>query len=209
MKLKAFLSYFLTAGLLSLSSTTNAQFDFGGPFDMFDNDDDYNSYRDGGRRGYGRDRWRRYDEWEPNYWRYRFFDDDSEDYIFDNFDGGDFFDDGNFFGDGRGRGRFNFDMDMGSDFGGNYDGRYDDNYRYRGDRYRRGQGYRRDDGYRAYDQPPGRNDGYRGYDGGRENFRSGSRYNNDRYNDDYWRDYSRQNGGGSRSNPRAVDPRRR
>ena len=89
MKLKALLIYALTATLLGLSSTARADF-FSSPFDWMDDDD--NNYRyDRGGRGYGGDRWRRYDEWEPNYWRYRYFDDDSDDYFFDEFDG-DFFD---------------------------------------------------------------------------------------------------------------------
>lgn len=202
MKLKSFLSFFLMTGLLSLSSTANAQFDFGGPFDFFDNDDDYNSYRSGGRQGYGRERWRRYDEWEPNYWRYRFFDDDSDDYIFDEFDGGDFFDDGNFFGNGRGRGRFNFDMDMDSDFDGNYDGDYNSDFR-RDDRYGR-----RDNRYGNDDRQSRRADQYRGSsrygDDDRQSRRadqnrSGSRSNDDNYDDDYWRNYSRRYDGSSRS----------
>lgn len=192
MKLKNLLTPFIMAGLLGLSSTASAEFDFGSPFDWFDDDDDYYDSRYSGRRGDGRDRWRRYDEWEPNYWRYRFFDDDSDDYIFDDFDGGDFFDDGNFFGDGNGRGRFDFDMNMDSDFDGFFDGDYDDDYRYRGDRYggrndRRASDRRTSD-RRASDRPSRRDEGYR----------SGSRYNDDRYDDDYWRNYSRQYSNGGR-----------
>ncbi len=158
MKLKSLLTYSFIAAMLSASSSASAAFDFGGPFDWFDNDDDYYRYGSNARnnRGYGRERWRQYDEWEPNYWRYRYFDDDSNDYIFDEFDGGDFF------GDGNGRGRFNFDMNTNfdSDFDGNYDGRYDnryrdydrysDNGRYRGDnRSRRNDRYN-DDYWRNY-----------------------------------------------------------
>ncbi len=125
MKLKYFLSYTLTATLLGLSSTANAEF-FNGPFDWWDNNDDYNryNYRDG--RGYGGDRWRRYDEWEPNYWRYRYFDNDSDDRFFDGF-GGDYF--------GDGRGDFNFDMNMGFDTDTRFDGDYDNRYRRDGRRY--------------------------------------------------------------------------
>lgn len=140
MKLKNLLSYTLTAAILGLSSTANADF-FSGPFDMWDNDDDYYRYNNRDGRGYGRDRWRQYDEWEPNYWRYRYFDDDSNDYFFDEFDG-------DFFGDGRGD--FNFDMNMDFDADSRYDGRYNNDYRYRGDQRRYGSDYDRP--ARRYDE---------------------------------------------------------
>lgn len=199
MKLKTCLTYCILAGILSLPSTTAFSFDFDSPFDWFDDDDDYSDYRYGGRRGgyggYGRDRWKRYDEWEPNYWRYRYFDDDSDDYIFDDFDGGDFF------GDGNGRGRFNFDMNMDTDFDGDFDGDYDDDYRYRGDRY--GRDYGRNYG-RDYDRG-----GFGGLSRRPDRYRSGSRYNDDRYNDDYWRNYSRRYGDSSRRMSRTPEEERR
>ncbi len=175
MKLRLYLTHCLFAGLLGFTSNAAVGFDFDSPFDWFDDDDDYYDYRYGGGRygGYGRDRWRRYDEWEPNYWRYRYFDDDSDDYIFDEFD------DGDFFGDGYGSGRFNFDMNFDTDFDGDFDGDFDDDYRYRGDRY--GRDYRRN-----YDRDFGR------LSRRPDRYRSGSRYSDDRYNDSYWRDYSRR-----------------
>jgi len=180
MKLKALLIYALTATLLGLSSTARAEF-FSSPFDMWDDDNDNYRYDRGGR-GYGGERWRRYDEWEPNYWRYRYFDDDSDDYFFDEFDG-------DFFGDGRGNS--NFDMNMGFDGDTRFDGDHYNDYRYSGDRRRNS---------RNYDRPAPRYDDRR---------RSG---NDDRYNDDYWRDYSRQYDGNDRnrrpSNGPGRDPRR-
>lgn len=138
MKINSLISHALLAAILGYCGTASAQFNFGSPFDWFDDDD----YRDSGRydRGYGRDRGRdqgrRNDEWEPDYWRERYFDD---------FDGGDFF------GDGFGRGRFGFDMDaeFDSDFDGRYDGDYDQRYRGR-------------DGYRNQDQPYARDTRRRG-----------------------------------------------
>ena len=196
MKLKALLIYAFSAALLGLSSNASADF-FSSPFDWMDDDDDYYRYDRGGR-GYGRDRWRRYDEWEPNYWRYRYFDDDSDDYFFDEFDG-------DFFGDGRGD--FNFDMNMDFDTDSRFDGDYDNDYRYRGGDRRR---YSRD-----YDRPASRYDDRSAprYDEGRRSG-YGDRYNDgrrsqgydDRYNDDYWRNYSQRYGG---SNRRIPDDRRR
>ena len=198
MKLKTILTPAIIAFSLILPPTANAQFDFGGPFDWMDNEDDYSRYSRSGRGGrdYGRDRWRQYDEWEPNYWRYRYFDDDSDDYLFDD---NDFFDgdflDGDFLGDGRGR--FNFDFD--TDFRGDYEGDYDSDYRYRGDRYspdydRRS---RRPDRSRRTDR---RTDDRRSDLDRRSN---DDRYLNERsrgdhYNDDYWREYSRQYDGNNR-----------
>ena len=188
MKFKVLLIYALTATLLGLSSTARADF-FSSPFDMWDDDD--NNYRyDRGGRGYGRDRWRQYDEWEPNYWRYRYFDNDSDDYFFDEFDG-------DFFGDGRGG--FDFDMNMDSD--SRFDGRYDNDYRYSGDRGRYENRY--DDQYdRGYDRPAPRYDDRRR--SGNDERRGSS--NDDRYNDDYWRNYSQRYDG---SNRRIPDDRRR
>jgi hypothetical protein len=147
MKLKQLLSFTLTAGLLSLSSNASADF-FSGPFDMWD-DDDYSRYNSRDGRGYGGDRWRGYDEWEPNYWRYRYFDNDSDDYFFDEFDG-------DFFGDGRGD--MNFDMNMDFDADSRYDGDYSNDHRYRGDSRRYGSNYdrptRRYDTRRRYSNEP-------------------------------------------------------
>ena len=196
MKLKALLVYTLTFTLLGLSSTVRADF-FSSPFDWMDDDDDYYRYDRSGRDN-GRDRWRRYDEWEPNYWRYRYFDDDSDDYFFDEFDG-------DYFGDGRGN--FDFDMNMDFDADSRFDGDYDNDYRYRGDPRRYSPGVR--DGYSrdGYSRDGYSRDGYsRDYD--RPTPRSGSGYgdrrrqnNDDRYNDDYWRDYSQRYDGGSRRQP--------
>ena len=133
MKFKNLLSITLSATLLGLVPTANADF-FSSPFDMWDNNDDYNRYNYQNGRGYGRDRWRQYDEWEPNYWRYRYFDDDSNDYFFDEFDG-DYF--------GNGRGNFDFDMNMDFDADSRYDGRYDNDSRYRNDGRRYGNNYDR------------------------------------------------------------------
>lgn len=161
MKLKTFLSCTLTATLLGLSSTANAEF-FNGPFDWWDNNDDYNryNYRDGrgDGRGYGRDRWRQYDEWEPNYWRYRYFDNDSNDNFLDEF-GGDSF--------GDGRGNFNFDMNMDVDTDTRFDGDYDNRYSRDGRRYG-------NDNY----QPSRRYNSRRGY--GNDNYRN-DRRNDNRY----------------------------
>lgn len=73
----------LGTALLSFSFSANAG--FSGPFNWFDNNDGYKRYDYRGGPGYGRDRWRRYDRWEPNYWRYRYFDDNSNDFIPDRF----------------------------------------------------------------------------------------------------------------------------
>jgi len=147
MKLKQLLSFMLTAGLLSLSSSASADF-FSGPFDMWDDGENYRyNSRDG--RNYGSDRWRRYDEWEPDYWRYRYFDNNSDDYFFDEFGG-------NSFGDGRGD--LNFDMNMNFDADSRYDGDYNNDYRYRGDSRRYGGNYdrpsRRYDTRRRYSNEP-------------------------------------------------------
>ena len=133
MKLKLLFTGALTATLIGFAPTASAG--FSGPFDFWDNDDDY--YRYGGP-GIRRDRWRRYDEWEPNYWRYRYFEDDSDDYIFDDFDDFDGFDgfddfDGDFMGDGR----FDFNMNMEVEGDSEFDGDWDDDYRYGDRRYRR------------------------------------------------------------------------
>ena len=189
MKLKTLLICSLIAGVLGLSSAARADF-FSSPFDWMDNDDDYRYDRGG--RGYGQDRWRQYDEWEPNYWRYRYFDNDSNDNFFDEFDG-------DFFGDGRGD--FNFDMNMGFDGNSRFDGDQNNDYRYRGDSRRNDPGRYYDDRQRYsgdYDRPDARYN---------ERRRS---TNDDRYNDDYWRNYSQQYDGGSRrfSDTPGRDPRR-
>ena len=182
MKIRTLLTQAILAGMLGFSANASAGFDFSSPFDMFDDNDDYYPYsaRDG--RGYnsygdGRERWRRYDEWEPNYWRYRYFDDDSRDYFFDGFDG-----DG--FGDGRGRFDFNMNMDMDMDSDSRFDS-YND-YENRG---RRGRDFpgavdrrygdgRYGDRDRRYDNRPTR--------------RAPEFNGRNQYNDDYWRDYSRR-----------------
>ncbi len=161
MKLKHLLSYVLTTTLLGLSSGANADF-FDSPFDMWDNNDDYYRYDRGGR-GYGGDRWRRYDEWEPNYWRYRYFEDDSDDYFFDEFDG-------DFFGDGRGD--FDFDMNMNFDADSRFDGDYDNDYRYRGDGRRYGN---------SYDRPSRRNDTRRRYSDDGRRYQDSRRSDSRRY----------------------------
>jgi len=209
MKTKTLLSYSLLAGLLSFSIPASAGFSFDSPFDWFDNNNDSDYYRYGDRGGhgnYGGERWRQYDEWEPNYWRYRFFDNNSNDSFFD----------GNSFGDGRGR--FNFDMNMDMDTNSRFDGRGDGRYygdgRYDGNRY---------DGRRYYDGAQGRNraapaprdrrdypqrDQRRAIDPyqGRSQGQGQSQNQGDQYNDDYWRQYSqrynRQQGYNNR------DPRR-
>jgi hypothetical protein len=184
MKLKTLLSSISTVAMLGLSSSASAAFDFGNPFDMWDDNDDYRYYDRGGRGSYGGDRWRRYDEWEPNYWRYRYFDNDSDDYFLDEFDG-------DFFGDGRGR--FDFNMDMDSRFDNDYRNDFGNDDRYRGDR-----------GYGDYGRPSRRSsqrDRYSNSDryGNYNRYGSSDRYgNNDRYNDDYWRNYSQSFGSGNR-----------
>jgi len=175
--------------LSGASLSTNADM-FSGPFDWLDNNDDYNryNYRDG--RSYGGDRWRQYDEWEPNYWRYRFSDNDSSDRFDDRFDG-DYF--------GYGRNNSNFDMNMG--FGGDsrYDGNYDNDYRFQDDRSgytdrysgRSNRDYDRRSAPREYTEPRYRNE--------------------DQYNDEYWRNYSRRYNGSynrGKSDIRERDPRR-
>lgn len=205
MKIRTLLTQSLLAAMLGFSANASAGFDFSSPFDWMDNDDDdYYRYgaRDGrggyGDRGYGRERWRQYDEWEPNYWRYRYFDDDSRDYAFDGFDG-----DG--FGDGRGRFDFDMNMDMDMDSDSRFDGYNDyrnggrrnfpgfdngpdfdnvpgfdsvpgfDNDRYSDGGYqRRDRSYDRD--YDSYDRRPAR--------------RAPDSSGRDQYNDDYWRNYS-------------------
>lgn len=82
MKKNLLVSITLGATLLGLSLSANAG--FSGPFDWWDSNDGYNRYGYG--PGYRGDRWRRYDKWEPNYWRYRYFDEDSRDYLPDQFD---------------------------------------------------------------------------------------------------------------------------
>ena len=193
MKVNAPMICTLMLVLSGASLSTNADM-FSGPFDWLDNNDDYNryNYRDG--RGYGGDRWRQYDEWEPNYWRYRFSDNDSSDRFDDRFDG-DYF--------GYGRNNSNFDMNMG--FGGDslYDGNYDNDYRFQDDR--RGYTDRYTDRYsgrsnRDYDRRPAP----REY--------TEPRYRNeDQYNDEYWRNYSRRYNGSynrGKSDMRERDPRR-
>ena len=149
MKFKLLLSGTLMAAMIGISPSANAG--FSGPFDFWEDDDSYSRFGPG-NRGYGRDRWNRYDEWEPNYWRYRYFEDDSDDYIFDEFDDfGDFGDfdgfddfDGDFLGDGR----FDFNMNMDMDVEGDSDFESDYNNDYR----RGARRYRRD-----YDRPAARN----------------------------------------------------
>jgi len=204
MKIRTLLTQSLLAGMLGFSANASAGFDFGSPFDWMDNDDDDN-YRYGARDGrgygnYGRERWRQYDEWEPNYWRYRYFDDDSSDYFFDGFDG-----DG--FGDGRGRFDFNMDMDMDMDSDSRFDG-------YNDYRNRRGRGnFPGFDDFSSFDDFPGfdrgrdSDRGYqsrdRGYDSDYDNYdrrparRAPESNSRDQYNDDYWRDYSRRYNNGN------------
>ncbi len=176
MKIKTLLTHALMAGLLGVSANASAGFSFDSPFDWFDNNDnDYYRYGDRGGRDYGRERWRQYDEWEPNYWRYRFFDDNSQDYVFDGF--------------GDGRGRFDFNMDMNMDMDGN--SRYDGYNDYRG------RGNYRDYGYsnqnRNYDRAaPAPRAPMQRAPAQRAPQNNNSR---DRYNDDYWRDYSQQYNG--------------
>ncbi len=191
MKLKTSLICTFMFVLSGTSLSANADF-FSGPFDWWDNNDDYNRYSDQGRRGYGQDRWRQYDEWEPNYWRYRFFDNDSDDRFYDRF-GGDQF--------GYGRNDFNFDMNMGFDGDSRYDGNYD-NY------------------YRSQDNRRGYTDRYQGRDSRDYDRRPAPapreygepRYQDDgQYNDDYWRNYSRRYGGSNNrggSDMYGRDPRR-
>ena len=177
MKLKPFLIFALAVPLVVLSSASRADF-FSSPFDMWDNNDDNYRYDRGGRPNQ-RDRWRNYDEWEPNYWRYRYFDDDSNDYFFDEFDG-------DYFGDGRGD--FNFDMNMDFDGDSRYDGRYDNDYRYSGER-------------RPYSSNPYSSNDGRSRNSGRPEPRYDERRgsaNDDRYNDDYWRNYSQRYDGSRR-----------
>ena len=191
MKIRTLLTQSLLAALLGFSANASAGFDFGSPFDWMDNDDD-DYYRYGARDGrgygnYGRERWRQYDEWEPNYWRYRYFDDDSSDSFFNGFDG-----DG--FGDGRGRFDFDMNMDMDMDSDSRFDG-YND-YGYRGrrgrdfpgalDRRFGNEGYGdRDRG--SYDSRPARQ---APESSGRSQYPNSS--GGDQYNDDYWRNYSRR-----------------
>ncbi len=89
MKLKSILKQLVILGLLGISSTASAGFNFGSPFDVMNNNDNYNRYGPGNSRsGYGGgDRWSQYDQWEPNYWRYRYMDSNSRDNIFDQFNG--------------------------------------------------------------------------------------------------------------------------
>ncbi len=181
---------FALAGCLFLASGSPsfAAFNFGS-FDWFDDNNDRrysypytNPYRQGysGRAPYSsrryEPRWTQYDEWEPNYWRYRYFDtddnwrpgygsgygpgrwDDDDDWFDDMpFFGGD----NDFFGDGRGNGRFNFDFDM--DFDGSNDWRGDSRNYYR-DSYRDSYPYGRDwySPNKTYGYPPsGRRPSYR------------------------------------------------
>jgi len=186
MKTKTLLSYTLLASLLSFSVPASAGFNFDSPFDWFDNNDnDY--YRNGDRGGrgyYGGERWRQYDEWEPNYWRYRFFDDSSNDSFFD----------GNSFGNGRGRFNFDMNMDMDTDsrFDGRGDGRYYGDGRYDDRRYYNG-GQGRD---RGTPEPRYRRDNQqRSTQGGAPQSQrrpSGQSQGSDQYNDDYWRQYSQR-----------------
>ena len=158
MKFKNLLSYTLAATLLGLSSTASAQFS-NGPFDWMDSNDDYNRYNYQDGRGYGRDRWRQYDEWEPNYWRYRYFDNDSNDYFDDEF-GSDSF--------GGGRGKSNFGMNMDFDTDTRFDGDYDNRYSRDGRRYGN-----------DYYQPSRRNNARRSY--GNDSYRDSRRSNNRYY----------------------------
>jgi len=182
MKIKTLLAQTLIAGMLGVSATASAGFNFSNPFDWADNNnnDDYRYGAPGGRGGYqgdyGRDRWRQYDEWEPNYWRYRYFDDSSRDNLFDGFDG-----DG--FGDGRGR--FDFNMDMNMDTDSRFDG-YND-YRGRGDYRNYDYDSRRDDRRYERSAPPRPAPTAPQSDRGRY-----GNDNADRYNDDYWRNYSQR-----------------
>jgi len=48
------------------------------------------SGRNSNDRGYGSERWNGYDQWQPNYWRYRYFDRNSPDYLPDQFGGDQF-----------------------------------------------------------------------------------------------------------------------
>lgn len=202
MKTKTLLNYALLASLLSFALPASAGFNFDSPFDWFDNNDnDYYRYGDRGGPGgyYGGDRWRQYDEWEPNYWRYRYFDDNSSDNFFD----------GNSFGDGRGRFNFDMNMDMDTDsrFDGRGDGRYYGDGRYDGrydDRRYYDSGRTRD---RGVSDPRNRRD-YPQRDQRRplDPYQGQSQGQGDQYNDDYWRQYSQHYNGQQGYNSR--DPRR-
>jgi hypothetical protein len=176
MKLKIRLICAFMLVLSGTSLTANAEF-FSDPLDWWDNNDDYDRYNYQDRRGYGRDRWRQYDEWEPNYWRYRFFDNDSNDRFYDRFDGNN---------SGYGRNDFNFDMNMGFDGDSRYDGDYDNDYRLQNDRRGYSNRYPADRSNRDYDRRPApREYGEPRYQ------------NEDQYNDEYWRNYSRRYGSGN------------
>jgi len=139
MKIKSILMPVLLLSILGLSSTASAGFNFGSPFDVMDNND--NRYN----RGYGGDRWDQYDQWEPNYWRYRYFEGDSRDNFFDEFNGNSY-NNGRSRGQGRGRGGSDFGINADSRYNGQYDGNYEGDSRYRGERSRRYD----------YDRPPSR-----------------------------------------------------
>ncbi len=190
MKLKVSLIYAFMLVLSGTSLSANADF-FSSPFNWWDKDDGYSRYDRGGR-GYGQDRWRRYDEWEPNYWRYRFSDNDSNDRFYNRFDGDSF---------GYGRNDFNFDMNMGFDGNSRYDGNYDNYYRFGDDR--RDYGDPNQSRYsREYDRraAPARGE-----------YAEPRYQNEDQYNDEYWRNYSRRYGGSNnrgRSDMYQRGPRR-
>jgi hypothetical protein len=214
MNLSKLLNVGLVATLLGSTFPASAGFNFGSPFDMWDNNDDYRSYDRGGRGYSNNDRWQRYDEWEPNYWRYRYFDDDSRDYVFDDY-GFDNFDNNGFsdgFGDGRGRLNFGMEFDMDSGYDGDYRNDFGNNFRndFRNSgRSQDNRGYP-EDRYDRYDNRGYPEDRYDRYDN-----RSAPRYdsreqyrNDDQYNDDYWREYSRRSGNSGRRAPDYPQRRR-